>query len=246
MSLLVVEGLCAGYGGDYTVQDLDLEIGENEAVCLLGRNGVGKTTTLRALMGLIQRGAGRVVFDGTEVRNTRPHSIARMGIGYVPQGRELFGKLTVRDNLRLGAVARAGRLEEPDAELLGYFPVLAERIGQRAGTLSGGEQQMAAVARALMARPRILLCDEPSEGLAPSVVDDLGRLLRQAAEGLGVAVLLVEQNIGLARAVATRGYVMDAGRIAASGSIDEITHGAVLSRHVAFSRLAQEQMEGPA
>ncbi len=180
-----------------------------------------------------------MTFNGADISRMSPDRIARLGIGYVPQGRQLFGKLSVRDNLRLGAVARSGRLDEPTDAILDYFPVLRDRLGQSAETLSGGEQQMVAIARALLAQPKLLLCDEPSEGLQPSIIDDVARVLGAAARDLGAAILLVEQNIHLASVLATRGYVLEGGRIVEEGPIDRITSEDLLHRHVAFSGMVK-------
>lgn len=245
MTLLQVRDLRSGYRGDVICDGISLAVERNEIVCVLGRNGVGKTTLLRSILGLVSLHSGSLQFEARDIGRLAPDQVARLGIGYVPQGRQLFGKLTVRDNLRLGAVARTGRLEEPTAEILDYFPVLRERLGQSAETLSGGEQQMVAIARVLMARPRLLLCDEPSEGLQPSIVDDVATVLRAAARDLGAAVLLVEQNIRLATAVASRGYVIEGGRVVGEGKIGEITSDDLLNRHVAFSRLDAAQAARP-
>ena len=153
----------------------------------------------------------------------KPYRIARAGVGYVPQGRQLFGDLSVRDNLRVGSIARTGHMEEPSEDILDYFPVLRDRMSQRAETLSGGEQQMLAVARVLLARPKLLVCDEPSEGIQPSIIEELGSVLRTATRDLGTAILLVEQNIRLAGVLATRGYVIEGGVVAKAGPIDAIT-----------------------
>lgn len=237
MSLLTVEGLSSGYRGDLICSDVSIEIAANEVVCVLGRNGVGKTTLLRTILGLVPRSAGSVTFDGHDLGRLPPDRIARLGIGYVAQGRQLFGALSVRDNLRLGTVAKTGRLAEPTERILDYFPVLRERLAQRAGTLSGGEQQMVAIARALLSQPTLLLCDEPSEGLQPSIITDVGRVLRAAAQDLGMSILLVEQNIKLASSVASRGYVLEGGRIVADGPIEHIASDDLLDRYVAFSTM---------
>jgi ABC-type branched-subunit amino acid transport system ATPase component len=239
MSLLKVEQLRSGYGGTMICSNVDLEIEPGEVVAVLGRNGVGKSTILKTILGLVPLKSGSVSFDGQDISGWSSNRVARAGIGYVPQGRQLFGNLSVRDNLRIGSIARSGRMEEPTDEVLGYFPVLRDRLDQSAETLSGGEQQMVAVARVLLARPRLLVCDEPSEGIQPSIIEELGVVLGTAARDLGAAILLVEQNIRLAKAVATRGYVIEGGTVVRQGPIDEITSEESLSRHVAFSRMGQ-------
>ena len=241
MSLLKVERLRSGYGGVMICSDVDMEVEPGEVVAILGRNGVGKSTLLKTILGLVSLKSGSVTFDGKDISGWRPDRVARAGIGYVPQGRQLFGNLSVRDNLRIGSIARSGKMEEPSDEILGYFPVLRERMDQSAETLSGGEQQMVAVARVLLARPRLLVCDEPSEGIQPSIIDELGVVLGTAARELGAAILLVEQNIRLAKAVATRGYVIEGGTVVRQGLIDEITSEASLSRHVAFSQIGKAE-----
>lgn len=235
MSLLEVSGLRSGYGSVVICHGVDLEVGPGEVVAVLGRNGVGKSTLLKTILGLVPLMSGSVKFDGQAIAGWRPDRIARAGVGYVPQGRQLFGNLDVRDNLRVGSIARTGRMEEPSDDILGYFPVLRDRLAQSAETLSGGEQQMVAVARVLLARPKLLVCDEPSEGIQPSIIEELGTVLRAAAAELGTAILIVEQNIRLAASLATRGYVIEGGRVVREGHIDEITSDESLSRHVAFS-----------
>ena len=246
MSLLKVDRVRSGYGSVVICNGIDLEVGPGEVVAVLGRNGVGKSTLLKTILGLVPSTSGSVTFDGQDVSGWRPDRIARAGVGYVPQGRQLFGNLSVRDNLRVGSVARTGRMEEPSEDILDYFPVLRDRMGQSADTLSGGEQQMLAVARVLQARPKLLLCDEPSEGIQPSIIEELGRVLRAATEDLGTAILLVEQNIRLAGSLATRGYVIEGGTVVHEGLIDEITSDDSLSRHVAFSRMVPARDPGNA
>jgi branched-chain amino acid transport system ATP-binding protein len=237
MSLLAVQGLRSGYGSIVICTGIDLTVGPGEVVAVLGRNGVGKTTLLKTIVGLVPLLSGKVSFADTDVSGWGPTRIARAGIGYVPQGRQIFGDLSVRDNLRIGSIARTGRMQEPSEDILAYFPVLKDRMQQSAGTLSGGEQQMLAVARVLLARPQLLICDEPSEGIQPSIIEELGRVIQAATLDLGMAVLLVEQNIRLAGSLATRGYVIEGGTVVHEGPIAEITSDESLSRHVAFSQL---------
>jgi urea ABC transporter ATP-binding protein UrtE len=240
MSLLEATGFRVGYGAQAIVHGVDLVVEPNELVCVLGRNGVGKSTLLKGLMGLVTRQGGTVRFAGADITRERPYRIARRGIGYVPQGRELFGPLTVEDNLRLGGMAATGRLQTPPDEIYDYFPILKERREQRAGTLSGGEQQMLAIARVLASRPKLMLCDEPSEGLQPSVIDAVATALETAAKEMGLAVLLVEQNMRLAAQVTTRGYVIAGGRVVHQGPIAEVTSDDILHRYIAFTKLADD------
>lgn len=208
--LLQVEGVTAGYGGGRVLHGLDLRVAPGETVAVLGRNGVGKTTLMKTLMGLVRPRAGAIRFAGARIDGLPPFRVARAGIAYVPQGREVFADLTVEENLLLGdlSAADAGR---------GYtlFPQLAARRAEPAGRLSGGQQQQLAVARALMARPRLLLLDEPSEGVQPSVVLELADALTAVAAREGMAILLVEQNIDLALRLARRAVFMDRGRVVA-------------------------------
>ena len=223
MTLLRVEGLRAGYGSAEVLHGVDLAVDEGELVVVLGANGAGKSTTLRALSGVIRR-RGLVEFDGRDLTDLSPDQIVAVGMSLVPEGRGTFTKLTVEENLLVGAARRSDRraiLKEMD-HYFEIFPVLGSRRRQEAGTLSGGEQQMLAVARALMSRPRLLLCDEPSLGLAPIVVQDLFRVLRQLNVDSGTAMLLVEQNAEMALGLAARGYVLEAGMVVASGPAEEL------------------------
>jgi branched-chain amino acid transport system ATP-binding protein len=218
MSLLALEGLEVAYGGIRAVKGIDIAVEPGELVCLIGANGAGKTTTLRAITGLVKPAAGRIVYDGLDVGGQRPHQIARRGLALVPEGRGVFPQLTIEENLAMGAYARHDRpgVAQDVDRAFTLFPRLKERRRQTAGTLSGGEQQMLAIARAMMSRPRLLLLDEPSMGLAPLMVERIFEVVRAiAAEG--VTLLLVEQNARLALEVSHRGYVLDGGLVAFSG-----------------------------
>jgi branched-chain amino acid transport system ATP-binding protein len=218
MSLLALEGLQVSYGGIRAVKGIDLHVERGELVCLIGANGAGKTTTLRAITGLVRAAAGRIVYDGGDIAALRVHEIARRGLALVPEGRGVFAQLTIEENLAMGAYARSDRAGvAADVErAFTLFPRLKERRRQTAGTLSGGEQQMLAISRALMSRPKLLLLDEPSMGLAPLMVERIFEVVRGiAAEG--VTMLLVEQNARLALEVSHRGYVLEGGLVAFSG-----------------------------
>ena len=224
MALLEVSGLTAGYGIVQVLFGLDFVVDAGEAVVILGANGSGKTTTLRAVSGMIGS-AGEVRLDGRRVTNQRPDQLLRAGVAHVPQGRGTIVDLTVEENLRVGAYSRpAGEVDADIARWYDVFPRLGERNDQAAGSMSGGEQQMLAIARAFMSRPRLVLLDEPSLGLAPlvtrEVFDRVGQLVRET----GTAVLLVEQNANLALEFASRAYVLEAGRIVNAGSSAEL-HG---------------------
>ncbi len=222
MSLLTVRGLRAGYGPVEVLDGLDLDVDAGEVVVVLGANGAGKTTTLRALSGMIPT-HGTITLDGTDVAGRRPEDLVRLGVAHVPQGRGTFGELDVVENLRVGGFTRpAAEVAEDIERWLEMFPRLGERRHQSAGSMSGGEQQMLAIARALMSRPRLLLLDEPSLGLAPLVTQDVFDRISGINRELGTAVLVVEQNANLALAVANRGYVLETGRIVASGTATEL------------------------
>ena len=214
MSLLQVQGLAVHYGGIRAVKGVDLEVQEGEVVCLIGANGAGKTTTLKALAGLIPAAAGSVRYAGAEITGLPVHRRARLGIAMVPEGRGVFPRLTVAENLRMGAYSRtdrAGIAEDLD-RVYELFPRLEERRAQSGGTLSGGEQQMLSLGRALMSRPRLLLLDEPSMGLAPLAVQKIFETIRLIADQ-GMTLLLVEQNARLALEASHRGYVLEGGQI---------------------------------
>ena len=220
MSLLEISGLSVGYGGVAVVRDLSLRIEEGEAVALVGANAAGKTTLLRAITGIVRPTAGSIRFDGAELAGASPESVTRMGIAQVAEGRQLFPDMTVRENLELGAMARpdawAARAQSLE-RAVALFPRVGERLTQRAGTMSGGEQQQVAIARALMARPRLLLIDEPSAGLAPVIVQAVFRALREI-HATGTTILLVEQNVPLSLRLAQRAYVIELGRVVLEGS----------------------------
>jgi branched-chain amino acid transport system ATP-binding protein len=211
---LAVEGLEAGYGAVKVLRGIELAVGPGEVLCLMGRNGAGKSTTLKAIMGLVRPTAGSVMLDGVALGALAPHRVPRQGVAWVPQGRRLFGELTVAENLEIGLVARR---RDPAARerALALFPRLGERLGQISGTLSGGEQQMLAIARALCTDPKVLLLDEPTEGLQPSMIA-LVRDTVRALKRMGVATLLVEQRVDTALAVADRIAFVAGGRIAAT------------------------------
>ncbi|QIA28108.1 ABC transporter ATP-binding protein [Thermaerobacter sp. PB12/4term] len=217
--LLSVEQLNVAYGAIKAVQDLSLEVGEGEIVALLGANGAGKTTTLRTISGLIRPRSGRIVYDGRVITQWPAHRIVAAGLVHVPEGRRVFAPLTVRENLELGAytVRSGGDVEARMREVFARFPRLEERQHQLAGTLSGGEQQMLAIGRALMTRPRLLLLDEPSLGLAPLLVREIFATIKEINQRDGVTILLVEQNAHQALQIAHRAYVLESGRMALEG-----------------------------
>ena len=217
-ALLRLEGLHAAYGPVAALRGLDLTVGPGELVCLIGANGAGKTSTLRAISGLLRAARGRILFDGRPIHGTEPAAILEAGVAHCPEGRRVFPYLTVQENLEMGAYVRRDRRAVTDdlQRVCEHFPILAERRRQTAGTLSGGEQQMLAIARALMARPRLILFDEPSLGLAPTVVEQTFEIIADIRRR-GTTVLMVEQNAYGALRMADRGYVMETGRIVLEG-----------------------------
>ncbi|MHB8642194.1 MAG: ABC transporter ATP-binding protein [Gaiellaceae bacterium] len=223
MPLLELRNVTARYGPIMALHGLSLKVDEGEIVALLGANGAGKTTTLRAISGLVPKG-GEIEFDGKSSSSWPPERVARNGIAHVPEGRGILGELTVWENLRVGAYVRRDRagIKRDFALALEHFPWLEQRRNQHAGTLSGGEQQMLALARALVARPRLLLLDEPSLGLAPLVVEEFFRVVRTLNAEDGLTVLVVEQNANIALDVSSRAYVLEVGTVAHEGSSEEL------------------------
>ena len=221
--MLRLEGVGARYGRITALDGVSLTVGAAELVCLIGANGAGKTTTLKTISGLVRAAAGRILFDGREIQALTPQEILRRGIAHCPEGRRVFPHMSVRENLEMGAYVRSDAAEvAADLErVFAHFPILGERRRQAAGTLSGGEQQMLAIGRALMARPRLILFDEPSLGLAPTVVEAVFEIIA-GIQREGTTVLMVEQNAWMALRIATRAYVMETGRITLAGPAREL------------------------
>jgi branched-chain amino acid transport system ATP-binding protein len=229
-ALLELADVRARYGPVEALHGVSLEVPEGEIVAVLGANGAGKTTTLRAVSGTVRRSGGEIRFAGRRLRGG-PESVAKAGIAHVPEGRGTFTELSVLENLRLGAYTRRDRLVRQDVErVAGWFPWLAERSDQQAGTLSGGEQQMLALARALMARPRLVMMDEPSLGLAPMIVREIFRIVRELNAQEGLTVLVVEQDARLALETASKAYVLEVGRVAIAGSSEALRKDEALRR----------------
>jgi len=229
--MLRLEGVSAGYGRVPVLSGVTVEVRQGDLVCLVGANGAGKTTTLKTISGLLRPTAGRIVFDGREVQGLPPEEILRRGIAHCPEGRRVFPHMTVQENLEMGAYVRtdAQGVAADLERVLEHFPILAERRRQAAGTLSGGEQQMLAIGRALMARPRLILFDEPSLGLAPTVVEATFRIIGDIRKD-GTTVFMVEQNAYVALRMATRAYVMEAGRITLEGPAPDLLDNAHVKR----------------
>ncbi|PZQ82239.1 MAG: ABC transporter ATP-binding protein [Ancylobacter novellus] len=231
--MLSTVGLRAGYGGKPVLQGLDLSVREGEIVAVIGRNGVGKSTLMKSLIGLVPAMDGSIIYRDKPIEQLSAFRRARLGIGYVPQGRDVFPRLTVAENIAVGAMRRGSVPEAARERVLGYFPILRERWAQRAGTMSGGQQQQLAIARVLVADPSLILLDEPSEGIQPNIVQDIARIMVQLNKDTGVTVVLVEQNIDMIRAMAQRCYVMDKGRIVAELERDALADGEAMRRHLA-------------
>ncbi len=216
MTMLEVNGLNQFYGGSHILRNVGFEAKLGEVTVVLGRNGVGKTTLLKSLMGVVPVKTGAIALDGKNITKATSYDRVRAGIGYVPQGREIFGRLSVEDNLRMGLATRPGGTPIP-AELFDLFPVLRQMLGRRGGDLSGGQQQQLAIARALAAGPRLLMLDEPTEGIQPSIIKDIGRVIRMLADRRTMAIVLVEQYYDFAAELADQYLVMERGEIVARG-----------------------------
>ena len=228
MSLLAVEALNHSYGGSHTLWDVDLTVTAGSRTCLMGRNGMGKTTLLKCIMGLLPASSGGIAFSGTDLRPRPVEDRARLGIGYVPQGREIFPQLTVEENLRVSLTARKGGARTIPEHVFELFPVLDQMRNRRGGDLSGGQQQQLAIGRALVIEPRLLILDEPTEGIQPNIVHEIGDIILRLNREIGLTVLLVEQKLPFARRVASEFCILEKGRRVAGGSIDALTDKVVL------------------
>lgn len=227
MSLLSLREITVGYGEGTVLSDVSLDLEQGGALCLLGRNGVGKTTLMKTVMGLLKPRHGAISFDGRDVTSAAPHDRARLGIGYVPQGRLVFPQLTVRENLLIGMEALQPGVKDALREVLELFPVLADMGHRLAGMLSGGQQQQLAIGRALVARPKLLLLDEPTEGIQPSIVIEIRAVLRRIRQETGVSMLLAEQFLDFAAGLAGHYCVLDGGTVALSSSAEQLDRAAV-------------------
>ncbi len=231
MPKLVIEDLRVTYGPIVGTDGVALTLDAGETVALIGANGAGKSSTLKAVLGMAGYARGRITLDGQDLKGLKASQVVRRGVGYSPEGRRVFPQLSVLDNLRVGAISRApAELPQRLARIYGYFPLLEERAGQRAGNLSGGEQQMLAIGRALMARPALLMLDEPSLGLAPVIVERIGDILREIQASEGLAVLLAEQNATWALSLASRGVILDVGKVRMTGAAAALLDDAEVRR----------------
>jgi urea ABC transporter ATP-binding protein UrtE len=231
-SLLTMDRLRGGYGGKPVLQGVDLSVRDREVTAVIGRNGVGKSTLMKAVIGLLPATDGTIRFNGADIGAETPHVRARRGIGYVPQGRDVFPRMSVEENLRVGLSISGARTADFEP-VYAYFPILKERRRQAAGTLSGGQQQQLAIGRVLVGQPTLLLLDEPSEGIQPSIVQDIARIVVELNRETGLTVVLVEQNIDMIRAMARRCYVMDKGRVVAELTPAMLDDSEVVRRYLA-------------
>jgi len=221
--MLHIKSLNQFYGGSHILWDIDMSVPTGSCTCLMGRNGMGKTTLLKCIMGLLPAVSGELLYEGDDLRKIAADRRARLGIGYVPQGREIFSQLTVEENLRIGLTARRNKLKDIPEQIFAMFPVLKKMLRRRGGDLSGGQQQQLAIGRAMVLEPRLLILDEPAEGIQPNIVHEIGDLILRLHREANLTVLLVEQKLPFARRVASEFRIIDKGRIVAAGDIPALT-----------------------
>jgi urea transport system ATP-binding protein len=231
--MLQVDQLNQYYGSSHTLRGVSLSLEKGQCLALMGRNGVGKTTLLKCLMGVLPAASGKVLFDGRDITSLKPHQRAELGIAYVPQGREIFARLTVEENLMMGMATKPGKKASTiKADVYELFPVLKEMLQRRGGDLSGGQQQQLAIARALLAEPKLIILDEPTEGIQPSIIKDIGRVISLLRERGDIAILLCEQYFDFAHALADKFIVLSRGEVVAAGTQDQMNNEDV-KRHLA-------------
>jgi urea ABC transporter ATP-binding protein UrtE len=231
--MLTIDSLHVSYGGSLILQGVNLSVRHGEIRAIMGRNGMGKTTLLKTIMGLVPAQSGRILLEGLPIQSFPAHQIAARGISYVPQGREIFGEFTVFENLRLGILGKPRSDRKIPQDVFEYFPVLYERRNQRAGSFSGGEQQMLAIARALVSRPKLLLLDEPSEGIQPSIVNEICSILKKIIAETGLSILIVEQNVDMIMQIAAECAFMERGAIVENYSVNDIrTDESIIACHM--------------
>jgi urea transport system ATP-binding protein len=221
--MLEIQGLNQFYGGSHTLWDVDMSVPAGSCTCLMGRNGMGKTTLLKCIMGLLPASSGKILYEGRDLRTFPAEDRAHLRIGYVPQGREIFSQLTVEENLRIGLAVRRPKLRAVPEHIFQMFPVLKQMLRRRGGDLSGGQQQQLAIGRALVLDPRLLVLDEPTEGIQPNIVHEIGDVIMRLNREINLTVLLVEQKLPFARRVASDLRILDKGRLVVSGKIDALT-----------------------
>jgi len=232
--MLNIQDLYASYGGSLILQGIDLRVKKGEITAIMGRNGMGKTTLMKTIVGLLPAKSGSIVLDDTPIHQLKPHKIAARGVGFVPQGREIFGDFTVWENLKLATLRYPRKKRQIPSRLFEYFPILEERKNQRAGSFSGGEQQMLAMARALVTDPQLLLLDEPSEGIQPSIVQEIARILRDINQKTGITIVVVEQNVDMILDLADTCAFLEKGRIVETCPVDTLRQDeSMITRYMA-------------
>lgn len=232
MALLSVDSIYVYYQDALILNDVSIDVMHSEVVCLLGRNGVGKTTLLRSIIGLTPPRQGSISLEETRISGRPPYSIVKRGIGYVPQGREIFPELTVEENLKAGTFINPGWKPQIDSAVFEYFPFLKNRLKEKGGRLSGGQQQMLAIARAMSGAPKLLILDEPTEGIQPSIIQEIFDIIRDLNAKTGLTILLVEQNIDFALNLSSRGYILEKGQIVSKGRVDELKEDFIVKNYL--------------
>jgi urea ABC transporter ATP-binding protein UrtE len=232
-SMLTMSGLRSGYGGKPVLQGVELTVEQGTIAAVIGRNGVGKSTLMKTLIGLLPAMDGAVTFEGRDISGLKPHQRAHLGIGYVPQGREVFPRMTVEENLKVGEMIHGAKKSADYDRVYDFFPILRERRKQRAGTMSGGQQQQLAIGRVLVGSPSLILLDEPSEGIQPNIVQEIARIVVELNRSMGITIVFVEQNLEMIRAMARHCYVMDKGRIVTEVAPEQLNDRETVRRYLA-------------